>query len=180
MRPLSYQVENLTADLTLNKSLTFALNQKTRWSESHVSFEDYCLFRNCTFVPKKCHTHKYPDFWLALKTQKIWYPCMQQTMEHPEVTPPDPVGVPCSPQFPTLPIASGYSGFCGCFFSHQTSFTCLYDLMGPSICLGSKYWHKFSVPRDSLPSAPPTLLAIELIMQNVSFKQTSIQSHIFP
>lgn len=115
MRPLSYQVENLTPDLTLNKSLTFALNQKTRWSESHVSFEDYCFFRNCTFVHKKCHTHKYPDFWLALKTQKIWYPCIQQTMEHPEVTPPDQVGVPCSPQFPTLPIASGYPGFCGCF-----------------------------------------------------------------
>lgn len=118
MRPLSYQVENLTADLTLNKSLTFALNQKTRWSESHVSFEDCCIFRNCTFVHKKCHTHKYPDFWLALTTQKIWYPSpvsIQQTMEPPEAAPPDQVGGPCSPQFPTLPIASGYPGFCGCF-----------------------------------------------------------------
>lgn len=180
MRPLSYQVENLTTDLTLNKSLTFALNQKTRWSESHVSFEDYCLFRNCTFVHKKCHTHKYPDFWLALKTQKIWYPCMQQTMEHPEVTPSRPGG---SSLFSTISNSSHsqwLSWLLRMFFSHQTSFTCLYDLMGPSICLGSKYWHKFSVPRDSLPSAPPTLLAIELIMQNVYFKQTSIHSHIFP
>lgn len=68
---------HLTSELKIwpqnSKSLTAALKQRTRWSEIHVFFKCYFIFRNCMFAGKKItHTHKHLDFWFAVETQGIW------------------------------------------------------------------------------------------------------------